>query len=292
VRVVVLTGAGSGRSRRAPISAVAGERNPIGPDVGLEDSIDTLQRQQDVSYLLHTMPKPTIAAINGAAAGASLSMALACDLRLAVDDAVLRTAFAGIGFSGDYGGSYFLTHLVGSGRARELMLLGERLSARDALAIGLVTRLFPRSEFRAAVAAVARQLAEGPPLSYRYMKRNLNLAESGAHLREILDLEAEAMMRTGRSEDFIRGTQLPREGEADVQRPLTRSEPATTPILRESASGRAKRAGGGGSTRLRRVEEGTESPSSSRTAADARKRPSAQSAICVTFSGPAARRTE
>ena len=207
VRVVVLTGAGERAfSAGADLGAV-GERNPIGPDVGLEESIDTLQRQQDVSYLLHTMPKPTIAAINGAAAGASLSMALACDLRLAVDDAVLRTAFAGIGFSGDYGGSYFLTHLVGSGRARELMLLGERLSARDALGIGLVTRLYPRSEFRAAVAAVARQLAEGPPLSYRYMKRNLNLAESGAHLREILDLEAEAMMRTGRSEDFIRGTQ-------------------------------------------------------------------------------------
>jgi 2-(1,2-epoxy-1,2-dihydrophenyl)acetyl-CoA isomerase len=207
VRVVVLTGSGERAFSAGADLGAAGERNPIGPDVGLEESIDTLQRQQDVSYLLHTMPKPTIAAINGAAAGASLSMALACDLRLAVDDAVLRTAFAGIGFSGDYGGSYFLTHLVGSGRARELMLLGERLSARDALAIGLVTRIFPRAEFRASVATVARQLAEGPPLSYRYMKRNLNLAESGAHLREILDLEAEAMMRTGRSEDFIRGTQ-------------------------------------------------------------------------------------
>ena len=207
VRCVVLTGAGDRAFSAGADLAFPGERSPIGPDVGLEDSIDTLQRQQDVSYLLHTMPKPTIAAINGAVAGASLSMALACDLRLATDDAVLRTAFAGIGFSGDYGGSYFLTHIVGSARARELMLLAERLTAREALAIGLVTRVFPRAEFRAGVAAVTRQLAEGPPLSYRYMKRNLNLAEAGAHLREILDLEAEAMMRTGRSEDFIRGTQ-------------------------------------------------------------------------------------
>ena len=204
-RCVVLTGAGDRAFSAGADLAFPGERSPIGHDVTLEDSIDTLQRQQDVSYLLHTMSKPTIAAINGAAAGASLSMALACDLRLATDDAVLRTAFSGIGFSGDYGGSYFLTHIVGSARARELMLLGERIPARDALAMGLVTRIVPRAEFRAGVAAVARQLAEGPPLSYRYMKRNLNLAESGAHLREILDLEAEAMMRTGRSEDFATG---------------------------------------------------------------------------------------
>lgn len=207
VRCVVLTGAGDRAFSAGADLAFPGERSPIGPDVGLEDSIDALQRQQDVSFLLHTMPKPTVAAINGAVAGASLSMALACDLRLAAEDAVLRTAFAGIGFSGDYGGSYFLTHIVGSARARELMLLAERLSANDALAMGLVTRVYPRSEFRSAVAAVTRQLAEGPPLSYRYMKRNLNLAEAGAHLRDILDLEAEAMMRTGRSEDFIRGTQ-------------------------------------------------------------------------------------
>jgi len=206
-RCIVLTGAGDRAFSAGADLAFPGERSPIGPDTTLEDSIDVLQRQQDVSYLLHTMSKPTIAAINGAAAGASLSMALACDLRLAVDDAVLRTAFSGIGFSGDYGGSYFLTHIVGSARARELMLLGDRVPARDALAMGLVTRVYPRPEFRAGVAAVARQLAEGPPLSYRYMKRNLNLAEAGAHLREILDLEAEAMMRTGRSEDFIRGTQ-------------------------------------------------------------------------------------
>jgi 2-(1,2-epoxy-1,2-dihydrophenyl)acetyl-CoA isomerase len=206
-RCVVLTGAGDRAFSAGPDLAVPGERSPIASDVTLEESIDTLQRQQDVSYLLHTMSKPTIAAINGAVAGASLSMALACDLRLAAEDAVLRTAFSGIGFSGDYGGSYFLTHIVGSARARELMLLGDRIPARDALAMGLVTRIYPRAEFRAGVATVARQLAEGPPLSYRYMKRNLNLAEAGAHLREILDLEAEAMMRTGRSEDFIRGTQ-------------------------------------------------------------------------------------
>jgi len=206
-RCVVLTGAGERAFSAGADLAFPGERSPIGADVTLEDSIDALQRQEDVSYLLHTMAKPTVAAVNGAVAGASLSMALACDIRVAVEDAVLRTAFAGIGFSGDYGASYFLTHMVGTARARELMLLADRVTAREALAMGLVTRVYPRAEFRAGVAAVTGQLAEGPPLSYRYMKRNLNLAETGAHLREILDLEAEAMMRTGRSEDFMRGAQ-------------------------------------------------------------------------------------
>jgi 2-(1,2-epoxy-1,2-dihydrophenyl)acetyl-CoA isomerase len=153
------------------------------------------------------MAKPTVAAINGAVAGASLSMALASDFRLMADDAVLRTAFAGIGFSGDYGGSYFLTNMVGSARARELMMLSERVTAAEGLAMGIVTRVVPRAEFRKSVADFATRLADGPPLSYRYMKRNINLAEAGAHLREILDCEAEAMMRTARSEDFAHGTQ-------------------------------------------------------------------------------------
>ena len=153
------------------------------------------------------MPKPTVAAINGAAAGASLSMAFACDFRLAADGAMLRTAFAGIGFSGDFGSSYFLTKMVGSAKARELMLLAEKITAADALAMGLVTRVFPRASFRDEVAAFAARLTAGPPLSYRYMKRNINLAEAGAHLREILDLEGEAMVRTGMSEDLAEGAQ-------------------------------------------------------------------------------------
>jgi 2-(1,2-epoxy-1,2-dihydrophenyl)acetyl-CoA isomerase len=206
VRCVVLTGAGDRAFSAGADLAPPGGRLPVGGDMTLEASIDGLQRRHDVSYLLHTMAKPTIAAINGAAAGASLSMAFACDFRLAAEGAALRTAFAGIGFSGDYGSSYFLTKIVGSAKARELMLLAEKITAADALAMGLVTRVFPRDSFRDEVASFAARLTEGPPLSYRYMKRNINLAEAGAHLREILDLEAEAMMRTGFSEDFAEGT--------------------------------------------------------------------------------------
>jgi 2-(1,2-epoxy-1,2-dihydrophenyl)acetyl-CoA isomerase len=152
------------------------------------------------------MPKPTLAALNGAVAGASLSMALACDLRVAAEHAVLTTAFARIGFSGDYGGTYFMTRIVGTARARELYFLGDRVDAVEALRLGLVNRVFARDTFRKETAELARRVAEGPPLGHRYMKRNLNLAET-AHLRDLLDLEAEAMMRTGRSEDFRRAAE-------------------------------------------------------------------------------------
>jgi 2-(1,2-epoxy-1,2-dihydrophenyl)acetyl-CoA isomerase len=90
------------------------------------------------------MPKPTIAAIGGPAAGAGLSLALACDLRYAVAGAVLTTAFAKVAFVGDYGGTWFLTRLVGSSKAKELYYFSERLSAEDAQRLGIVNAVFPR----------------------------------------------------------------------------------------------------------------------------------------------------
>jgi 2-(1,2-epoxy-1,2-dihydrophenyl)acetyl-CoA isomerase len=208
VRCVVLTGAGDRAfSAGADLAPAAGGRST--PDqqtleAPLETSIDRLKGYHESPWLLHTMSKPTLAAINGAAAGASLSMALACDLRVAADNAVLTTAFAKIGFSGDYGGAFFMTQLLGTARARELYFLSERVEAEEALRIGLVNRVFPKQSFRKETEALAQRIAEGPPLAYRYMKRNLNLALT-AHLRDILDLEAEAMMRTGRSEDLRAG---------------------------------------------------------------------------------------
>ena len=203
VRVVVLTGAGE----RA-FSAGADLAPPDGGEqreLTLEESIDQLQGFQESSWLLHTMSKPTIAAVNGAIAGASLSMACACDFRLATENAVLTTAFARIGFSGDFGGSYFITQLVGTARARELFLLGDRLDAEEALRIGLLHRVFAADTFRKETEAFAQRLAEGPPIAYRYMKRNLNLAlQIGP--RDLMDLEAEAMMRASRSEDFRNAT--------------------------------------------------------------------------------------
>lgn len=204
VRCVLLTGAGERAfSAGADLQDIPAEGSTPGASGSetIETSIDRLQAHQETSWLLHTMKKPTLAAVNGAVAGASLSMAAACDLRVASEAAVFRTAFAGIGFSGDYGGSYFLTHILGTARARELYLLGEKIDAAEAQRIGLVSRVFPRETFRKEAHALAQRLAAGPPVAHRYMKRNLNLGLQ-MHLRDLLDLEAEAMVRTGTTEDF------------------------------------------------------------------------------------------
>jgi 2-(1,2-epoxy-1,2-dihydrophenyl)acetyl-CoA isomerase len=146
------------------------------------------------------MPKPTIAAIAGPAAGAGLSLALACDLRYAIPDAVLTTAFARVGFAGDYGGTWFLSQLVGAGKAKELYYFSERLSAEDAEQLGIVNAIFPLADFEREVMARARRLAAGPSIAYRYMKENLNRAMTG-ELGDCMDLEVTHHVHTARTED-------------------------------------------------------------------------------------------
>jgi 2-(1,2-epoxy-1,2-dihydrophenyl)acetyl-CoA isomerase len=147
------------------------------------------------------MPKPVIAALPGAAAGAGFALALACDLRIAAENAVLLTSFARVGFSGDYGGSFFATQLVGAAKARELYYLSERVSAQEALRLGLVNRVVPASELEKATRELALRLANGPTVAYRYMKENINRAASGADVLECLDLEATHHVHTGLTED-------------------------------------------------------------------------------------------
>jgi 2-(1,2-epoxy-1,2-dihydrophenyl)acetyl-CoA isomerase len=146
------------------------------------------------------MPKPTIAMVRGAAAGAGLALAMACDLRIASDTAKFTTAFAKVGYSGDFGGSYFLTRLVGTARARELYFTAELLDASRALATGLVNRVVPDADLERETLELAARLAKGPRIAYRYIKRNMNAAESGT-LAELLDLEAWHHSRTGATED-------------------------------------------------------------------------------------------
>jgi 2-(1,2-epoxy-1,2-dihydrophenyl)acetyl-CoA isomerase len=146
------------------------------------------------------MPKPTIAALPGAAAGAGLSLALAFDLRIAADNAVMTTAFARVGFSGDYGGTYFLTRLIGSAKARELYLLSERLDMKEAERLGLVNWVVAPDQLAARVMEIARRLAQGPRVAYRYMKENLNRAVAG-DVDDCLDLEVTHHIHTGLTED-------------------------------------------------------------------------------------------
>ena len=115
----------------------------------MEEAIRRLRGRMEVSRLLHEIPKVTIAMVNGAAAGAGLSIALACDLRFAGTSARFVTAFAKVGFSGDFGGSYFLSKLVGTGKARELYYTAEPLDAAQALALGVANRVVPDAELAA-----------------------------------------------------------------------------------------------------------------------------------------------
>jgi len=172
---VVLTGAGGAFCAGGDVKGMAASPADRGDGAGRSlDAVIHRQRlsQRATSGRLWSMPKPTIAAIGGAAAGAGLSLALACDLRYAVAGAVLTTAFARVAFAGDYGGTWFLTQLVGSGKAKELYYFSERLSAEDAERLGIVNAVFPAADFEREVMARARRLAEGPSIAYRYIVFN------------------------------------------------------------------------------------------------------------------------
>jgi len=198
VGVVVLTGAGRGFCAGGDVKAMAEGSELEG--VTLEERAQGLRARMEVSRWLHEMPKPTIAMVRGPAAGAGLSLAMACDLRMAGDSARFGTAFARVGYSGDFGGSFFLTRLVGTARARELYYTADLLDAHQALGLGLVNRVIPDARLEEETLTLARRLAQGPRIAYRYMKRNLNAAES-ATLDELLDLEAWHHSRCGMTED-------------------------------------------------------------------------------------------
>jgi 2-(1,2-epoxy-1,2-dihydrophenyl)acetyl-CoA isomerase len=202
VGCVVLTGAGGAFCAGGDVKGMAGDASSSQGGPSSIDAVIHVQRlnQRATSGRLHQMPKPTVAALPGPAAGAGLALALACDLRYAISGAVLTTAFARVGFAGDYGGTWFLTRLVGSGRARELYYLSERLTAKQAEHLGIVNAVFSEEEFETEVMDRARRLAGGPRVAYRYMKENLNRAICG-ELGECLDIEATHHIHTGLTED-------------------------------------------------------------------------------------------
>jgi 2-(1,2-epoxy-1,2-dihydrophenyl)acetyl-CoA isomerase len=185
VRVVVLTGAGRGFCAGGDLAQTSDFAGP-----GSEaEAVAELRRLHETTILLHEMPKPTIAAVNGPCAGAGLSWACACDLRIAAESAVFRTAFLSAGLTGDFGGTWSLPRLVGAARARQLYLLNEKIDAATAAGIGLVGEVVPDGDLAGRVAAVADGLARAPASVIAGIKQNLNEAlETG--LRATLDAEA------------------------------------------------------------------------------------------------------
>ena len=199
VRCVVLTGAGGHFSVGGDLEAGAGG---ITGDTPTPEVVTGLRMAMRSSQLLHEMPKPTIAAIRGACAGAGLSWACACDLRYASDTARFNTAFAQAGVSGDFGGTWTLPRIVGPARARELYLLAEKFGADEAQRIGLVSQVWPDDEFDTRVREVATKLAGMAPLALAAVKANLNDSDANS-FSEQLDAEAQRHATTARTEDAV-----------------------------------------------------------------------------------------
>lgn len=200
VRLVVITGANNAFCAGGDVKGfVAGHNNP-GDAPSFDDRVNTLRAGMELSRLLHDMPKPTLAVIPGPAAGAGLSIALACDLRIASEDAKLTTAFSKIGASGDYGGSYFLTQLVGPSKARELYFTADVISGAEAARLGIVNKAVPAADLPREAEALARRLAGLPTVALGYIKKNIGVAERGS-LVDVLDTEAIHMVRSMATDD-------------------------------------------------------------------------------------------
>ena len=198
IRAVILTGAGRAFCAGGDLRGMGGGDGEAPATV--EASVARLRSHMRTSQLLHEMPKVTIAAINGACAGAGLAWACACDIRYCADSAKFNTAFMTAGLSGDFGGTWTLPRIVGPAKARELYLLAEKFDAAEAERIGLVSAVLPDGELLAFAWEKAARIAGFAPLTLRAIKENLNDAlELG--LSQQLDREAERHVGCGRTED-------------------------------------------------------------------------------------------
>ncbi|CAN5391380.1 enoyl-CoA hydratase [soil metagenome] len=204
VGALLITGAGTAFCAGGDVKGMGGKSGSTGSfaaELTFDQKVVRLQeRQRTLTGVLVNVRKPTIAALPGPAAGAGLSLALACDLRIAAESAFVTTAYVKIGLSGDYGMSWLLTRLVGTSRAREMMFFAEKIDAQRCEIIGLVNRVVPDDRLRDEAFAWAKTLAQGPAKALRFMKDNLNEALMNDFLTS-LDHEAERMVRTAGTTD-------------------------------------------------------------------------------------------
>ena len=203
IGAVVLTGAGRAFCAGGDIGNMGGRSGGELPKT-FEDSVDHQRKRHRFPYLLHTIPKVTIAAVNGHAVGAGLGLASSCDLRLASEKSKFGTAFANVGLGGDFGTTWQLTRLLGEAKAKELFFLPDIFDAEEALRIGLVNRVLPSDGFMDQVRDIAIRIAEGPQISYRWMKENVNLSSS-VDFKTMLEKEAVTHLRCGQTEDHKEG---------------------------------------------------------------------------------------
>lgn len=192
---ILLTGAGRAFSAGGDVKGMA-TRAPA----TFEQRVQSLRWKQAIPQMIRNCPKPVVAAVNGPAMGAGLVVAAACDFRIAADNARFGASFVNVGFSGDFGGSYLLSKLIGPAKAREIYMLGEAFGAAEAMALGLLTKVVPAEELMKEALALATRLGNGPRVAYAYIKANMLLAET-ATLAEVAEREAVHQARTSQTED-------------------------------------------------------------------------------------------
>ena len=207
VGAVLITGAGTAFCAGGDVKGMGAHRDPKKLAMSHDEKVaDLKERQRLLTGAIHGLRKPTIAALPGAAAGAGLAIALACDIRFAAQSAFVATGYVRIGLSGDYGIAWLLTQLVGTSRARELMFTGEKVDAIRCAEIGLVNRVVPDEQLQAQAFAFAKTLAEGPSLALRAIKDNLDDALD-VDFDTARDREAERLTGLTTSEDHREAVQ-------------------------------------------------------------------------------------
>ena len=199
-RVIVITGAGRGFSAGGDVEFMAALRK----SAGVETFRALLDAGRDVILQIVQSSKPVIASINGIAAGAGCNLALACDYRIASDEAKFSQAFVKIGLHPDWGGTWLLPRLIGRGRAFEMMTTGRIVGAAEAFNLGLIDRVVKSTELMAETTKLAQEIASGPPLAIAAVKRALRESEMN-DLRAQLALETEHQLRAFQSADAAEG---------------------------------------------------------------------------------------
>lgn len=198
---LLLTGAGTAFCAGGDVKGMGSASSK--KDMSLEERIaDLKERQRMLTGALIAVRKPTIAALPGAAAGAGLAIALACDIRIAAQSAFVSAGYARVGLSGDYGIAWLLTRTVGSPISRELMFTSDRVDAARAERIGLFNRIVPDAELQVQAFTLAKSLAEGPQVALRYMKDNLDEALT-IDFATALDHEADRLVRSSKTQDHL-----------------------------------------------------------------------------------------
>jgi enoyl-CoA hydratase/carnithine racemase len=199
VGALLITGAGAAFCAGGDVKGMGS--NAAKAEMPIDERIADLRiKQRTLTGTLVGLRKPTLAALPGPAAGAGLALALACDIRIAAESAVMTMGYARIALTGDYGIAWLLTRLVGTSRARELMFLSERIDARHCETLGLVNRVVTDAELRDVAFALARSLAEGPSQAFAGMKDNLDHALT-TNLLDSMDQEAALMVRSAGTAD-------------------------------------------------------------------------------------------